>query len=448
MIKLSLITAIADILTLVISTFFLLKNLKNVKKSAKYLIWLVIYVLYIVPLYIDYLYILPEYLDIVNGFVISRSDDLTNVLFDFFFLFLQYGLLYKNKKDNTSDFDTSFTLTSRCRKLLYLGTTFAPLVVILLIRQYFLLYTFGWRELEIIEPPRFYDYAEQLCYFSSSCAILLFFEKRKKLVLNIFQKCLTFGLLYVSLSIQGKRAILFYVMICVCIVLYFEFIGRLRNNRSWKPFLLYVFIVGGVAAFYMVILSMEVKITRAGRESDDTNRMVTSLRVDFFRDDRVRMAFYSDLHPQQMQILQYRGQTLIPDLFGLWPINYLRDRIGVGRKTYQTYFTCALSGENVNSPTAIRDSNWMTVTFISEIISNFTFVLAFFIIPFFCLKVSRLINRLKYPFNILSVFAFVLLNLFDTTYVIVFIEFSIIYYLLLKKRRIRRNAVVNNNTSL
>ena len=237
----TIITAIFDILTLIVSTVFLIKNIKKIKFSARYIIWLIIFVLYIVPLYIDYFYMLPDYpsQDQLKGFTISRIDSLTSILFDIFFIYLQYRLLYYKGKDKISPFDTSFELTKGNRLLLFLGMTLAPLVVLLFVRQPFMLYTFGWRELGIIEPPRFYDQAEQFCYFSSSCALLLLFERRKGLLRNILQKIIALGFVYMVLSIQGKRAMLFFVMISILVILYFVFIDRIKNNRNWKIFLLY-----------------------------------------------------------------------------------------------------------------------------------------------------------------------------------------------------------------
>lgn len=436
MIKVSLLTAIIDILTLVISSFFFIQNIKRIKQGANYLIGIIVFVLYLIPLYIDYLYMMPDYTSNLPGFVQARNDTLVNIIFDILFVFLQYKLLYHKKKNDIQEMDTSFVVSSNCRILLYIGMLLAPLIVVVFIRQPFMLYTFGWRELGIIDPPRFYDQAEQFCYFSSACSLLLFFEKGRKPFPSIMQKIISAGFLYISLSIQGKRAILFFVMICICILLYFELLYRLKNKKSWRFFLIYIIVLGVVAAFYMFTISLQVKVNR-GITQVDTNEIITGQRVDFFRDDRVRMSIFSEVHPDEMTILQYRGQTLIPDMFGVIPLNYLRDRIGVGRKIYQTYFTCGLTGDDINSKTAIRDSNWMTVTCIAEIISNFSIFLAFFIIPFLFIKVSKLIDKLKYPFNILTVFAFVLINLFDTTYVVVFIEFELIFYLLLYRKKVQ-----------
>ena len=390
---------------------------------------------------------LPDFPFNCGGFTLSRQDDLTNILFDLLFLFIQYRLLYKNKEKNFSNIDTSFRLSSRTRFLLYIGMTFAPLVVLLLIRQPFMLYTFGWRELGVISPPRFYDQAEQFCYFSASCAILLLFEKGRGSIKAIIQKVLAFAFLYISLSIQGKRAILFFVMICICIMLYYEFVDRLRNKKSWKIFILYLFIVGGTAAFYMFTISVEVHAARelasgiGQNVQKDNNEVITKQRIDFFRDDRMRMAIYSEFNSDKIHILDYPGQTILPDIFGMVPINWLRDRIGIGRKSYQTYFTCGLSGFSSEDKYVLRDSNWMTVTILAEIVSNCSFFLAFFIIPFLLLKTAGLIDKLKYPFNILTVFAFTLLNLFDTAYVIVFIEFAILYYMIIPhQKHIKRRA--------
>lgn len=425
------ITTSFDILTLIISTVFFVKNIKYIKNGAKYLVWLIVFVLYIVPLYIDYLYMLPDYKDFMYGFIDCRKDNLTNVIFDLFFIYLQWRILYSKsyQRDNVC---TEFNLTPFLRSLLYLGIVLAPLAVILLIRKPFLLYTFGWRELGIIDPPRFYDFAEQLSYFSSSCCLLLLFDNAKG---KWFQRLCALLFLYVSLSIQGKRAILFFVIICIFIIFYFDLINRIKNNFHWKGYLLRISVVAVLGAIYMIAASVDVHVSR-GSSYSDPNQMVTTQRIDFFRDDRVRMAIYAEMHPDKMKILDYRCQTILPDVFGLFPISYLRDRIGIGRKTYQTYFTCALAHESSKDPYVVRDYNWMTVCCISEFISNFGLILSFIFIPILFIKFSRIVDKLKYPFNLLAMFSFVLVNLFDAVYVIVYIEILCIYYLFAKKRKI------------
>lgn len=432
----SSISTIFDIATIIISTLLLIINIKNFKNGSRYLIYLITFTIYIIPLYIDYFYRTPEYNFFFYGFIESREDALTSIVFDIFMLFFQYRLLYAKNSylNNKITTNTLFYFNKKEKKLLYVGMTLSALVVVFIIRKPFLLYTFGWRELGLIDLPRYYDYAEMLCYFSSSCSLLLLFDKRSRIV--SVQKLLAALFLYFSLSIQGKRAILFFAIICIAILLYFDLINRVKDKqRSAKFYGFFIGVLLALSSWYMFSLSVSVHETRHNKSYDDTSAMVTTQRIDFFRDDRVRMAIYSELYPEKLRILEYPGQTIIPDIFAIVPLNYLRDRIGVGRKVYQTYFTCALSRTNIDDPRVLADSNWMTVTYIAEIISNIGIILAFVLIPYLCLRFSSFVDKLKYPFNLFSIFAFTLLNLFDTTYVVFYIELVVIFAYISKKPR-------------
>jgi len=86
-----------------------------------------------------------------------------------------------------------------------------------------------------------------------------------------------------------------------------------------------------------------------------------SMRVDYGRDSRVKMVAYSLLHPSEMTILDFPGQTVLFDI-GAWiPRSVWPEK----PYPYAVYFTSAMLGQPV------QDMGWgMTTSLFDEVISN------------------------------------------------------------------------------
>ena len=58
-------------------------------------------------------------------------------------------------------------------------------------------------------------------------------------------------------------------------------------------------------------------------DASDTSELYTALRIDFFRDDRVRMAIYSILNPTEMKIDRFARTDSIPIPTWIFPIDHI-----------------------------------------------------------------------------------------------------------------------------
>lgn len=85
-----------DILTMIISAYWALVNIKKLKISTRYIIYFTFFVICIVPLFMDYIIGKPMYELLPNryhGFVISYDDSTTRILYDIFLVVSQYIIL-------------------------------------------------------------------------------------------------------------------------------------------------------------------------------------------------------------------------------------------------------------------------------------------------------------------------------------------------------------------
>lgn len=427
-----------DILTIVFTVIVICKNYKKFTNSSLYLIYFTFVILYVLPILLDYIIGFNEYLPECNGLEISREDYLTSLIYDAFVIYVQLVLMTNRNKKYTHSvsFKKSLTIgvsniSNRITKYLLLGTLAAPFWMIINSASH-LLFFFQWRELKVIDLPSGYAVAECLSYIGISCSILLIFKKiNSKRLLVYLQRIVYILLLYMNICIEGKRAVLFFALCNIVIVILFNYYFKRDLNLGQK--ILYrrgfsIMIV--LFSIYMIGATLDTHTTRGGNDNK-----ITSARVDFLRDDRVRMAIYAELYPSEMQITQHVLQTLPDDLFSCFPLNFLKSRIDRDFVMYQTRFTCAMAGEsttNISNDLKERYS-FMTVSFLAEIISNLGILLGLICIPFFLLWFVNLINRYPSPINILIFNSFFLLNLFDFSYICYYIQLTLLLMFMYKR---------------
>lgn len=71
---------------------------------------------------------------------------------------------------------------------------------------------------------------------------------------------------------------------------------------------------------------------------NSSSEVYKNVRVDFSRDDRVKMTIYSELYPDRMKILDYRGQSIVFDLTMFIPRSIWEEKPW----PYAVYFTSAM----------------------------------------------------------------------------------------------------------
>ncbi len=438
---------IIDLLTFFLSTYWLVTNVKNIGRSSKFIIGLLVYVFYVLPIGMDWLYKMADYTYFPDryGFIWPRKDFLTNLIYDCLVLVTLYAILLKNSIQNTKIVKPIGSHNKIVQIILYVGMVFPAIATIVLLKEPNMLFAFQWREMHLFSDEGTYHTIERFTYIGISCSILLLFSKRKKnFIVTFFLKAMCVLFIFMNVCIQGKRAILFYAIINLMLMLYFKLEEWKKDGKNITNRVLLMSVLASLGLYFMISFTSFVKAERGYEQGTDKMYVIT--RIDMLRDDRVRMAIYYDLYsrfePELPSIVSYPGQTFLVDFTSFIPLNYLVESFGLRDAPYQTRFTHALLKMDP-SKHIDKEHNGMTVSFLAEIISNLGILLAFFIIPIFCNWSSKMIDKYAYPNNALILCCFVLLQLFDFTYVSVFIELTIILCFLTRKGVIRKK----NNTN-
>jgi oligosaccharide repeat unit polymerase len=158
-------------------------------------------------------------------------------------------------------------------------------------------------------------------------------------------------LMLIAVWIHGKRNIVAFMVVFLLLALHYR--GILRGVRTY--------ILIGVGLIVVLGYSFFFQFT--------TNRVDTSLygnaRIDFGRDHTVKMTIYAELHPEEIHILEYRGQSILFHLTAFVPREFWPEK----PLPYAQYFTSAMF---LAKP---RMWGWgMTTSWLEEAIANFSWL--------------------------------------------------------------------------
>lgn len=150
-----------------------------------------------------------------------------------------------------------------------------------------------------------------------------------------------------------------------------------------------------------------------------------NFRIDYFRDQRVKMALYSTLYPDSMKILEYSGQSYVFTMGVFVPRS-----IWINKPyPYPHYFTSSL----LNLPPDQRA--WtMTTSWFDEFISNFG-ILGILFGPLFYVYFIRLGVKFNNPY--LSLLTGMLAAIYLFLHMLTFISLLILWIILILKSKFR-----------
>ena len=162
------------------------------------------------------------------------------------------------------------------------------------------------------EVLRFHSYLRIFCVTSviAACGILL----ASRHVIRSFVFCLPSIVL--ANWLIGKRAIVAISLTMLATTFWFR--GTLRG---WR-----IIVAGGLMLVSLIVFSFHYQRNLRGltQWEVDPTFVYDSVRVDFGRDDVLKLAIYAELHPDEMQLMSYRGESLwiystLPIPRHLWP---------------------------------------------------------------------------------------------------------------------------------
>lgn len=349
-------------ITMIISAVWLVRSVRNIAASARYIVHAVFGFIFVLPLAMDLIIGVPNYSSPnYYGFRLAGPDEYVRIVYCVFLLLGQFIILKAYAKQAQAPASTDampeenrFYDSGWVVLILCAAAAAAPLMVVALGAEPSILYTWGWRYgpfAPMINESPGMGTMERLTYVGTTAAILLLFNvKGKRPLLRLFSLLC----LYCNICVQGKRGILFYVFLMVVVTLLGKKLARKRR--------LQIGLLALAACCAALIISVQLKTTLWN--VNDFQSMYTTLRVDFFRDDTVKMAIYSALYPEKMKILDYPGQSVLMQAGYLLPLIFLR---WIPRTGYSAYFTAALTNTTLSTLPAWR----MTVSLFDSSIANF-----------------------------------------------------------------------------
>lgn len=417
---------VIDIVTIIISVYLLIKSINKIRGGSRYLLHLLFFVFYVLPLIIDYCVSFPQYR--YFGFDISHDDPNTRIVYDICIIAVQLIICYfKPKKDSKVGVGTSELSGKHYLYVLTIGMIAPAFIAIVLMHNPALLFVFQWREVGLFSTTvKYYSLLERWSYIGITCSALFICFEKEKLKYPVLTKIFAIICLYMNICAEGKRATSFFAITIFSIILLVKYKNHLKTTNTTffstqnKTILISILIAVSIGVYFMYTYTLGVHTYR-GFDTDPVAAM-TEVRVDFFRDDRVRMVLYSEMNPTTIKVLDHRCQTVFNEYRHCLVPTYCRQFLGIPRDPiiYQHYFTRGLTEASRVS----EDVGFMTVSYFDELIANFGIIIGVILFSLLCLGLGRLADMFPYPVNILVISSFVLLNMFDISYIIRYLEIT------------------------
>ena len=336
--------SLLTILICSIPTLLCLNSLIKTGIKPLTLLQVIFYTVFILPILLDIINNTPAYSNF-PGFRDSVSDSKINLLYNIFVIFISYFNWFFRGK---TTIDINLESRSKWFDVILVLITVLPLVAILFAPDPSYYSSYGIDKPTNIELVFFHSFVSLLTNISVTvCAYLIVRMEVRKLIFIMF-----LGLIVIiDFWLNGKRAI---VLIFVMIYAIFHWL----KNKNIK------------SIFTIIILLLSFSLFNNWYQSNirdfdsDTNKSEAyeNLRIDYFRDQRVKMVLYSILYPENMKILEHSGQSFLFDLTFYIPRTMWEDK----PYPYAVYFTSAM----YYAP--IEDRGWgMTTSIYDELIANF-----------------------------------------------------------------------------
>lgn len=159
-----------------------------------------------------------------------------------------------------------------------------------------------------------------------------------------------FIFVFIAIWLHGKRAILGTALVLLLLALRYRGIVNSRNFYRIS------------VSFVVLLLSYSLFFQFYSNRISTT--LYENMRIDYGRDDVIKMTIFAKLNPSVIKILDYRGQSLMFDMFFYIPRNLWPEK----PFPYAQYFTSAIF--------LLRDAQlmgWgMTTSWLEEAIANFS----------------------------------------------------------------------------
>ncbi len=392
--------------TVLLLTPFLILAVNKIRLgylNALYVVYPFFYLFYVIPLILDITAGIPEYYPIgFHLFEWSKHDLFTSIIYSFMliaatmFLFI-FGI--KNKVSVEELYSNSHSFWVKYAQNIFK----AIFLVLFLYPTYLVLMSFSHYQINpihLLDYPflaRFYRPSVDFLFYYYITFVSIFsfigflFLSKRKTIWNL----LIFSFpLFISFSINGKRAIVAYLIFLLCFLVY------IKREVSPKKMII---LLGFVALFSITLSATYQSVIRQQDFASMSPREYMGLRVDFGRDDVLSMAIYASLYKES--IIPHNGISIL--YFTKFLYGGLVDMGLVTPYKYSVYATSYLMG--YPQP---YDLGWgMTTGLWDELVANLGIILGtLFFCAYFCL-VMRIADRYKNQYFTLLTYIFCILCL-------------------------------------
>lgn len=336
------------------------------------------YFFFILPVLLDLIIGRPVPLFKYYGFITSGKDFLTEVVYNFAILFsmvVYYRSFNKNKQ--TLDLNLAFKFKDIIFIVIYVIDIVVIVITLLQVDSATLHDIFSYNTRYLTKTGML----QTISTFSFAAILLnicpLFLEKNRKAFW--FKLLLLVPVFVIMCLCNGKKSIIFELVFSLIMVIYTNKIIR-KPSRFFS--------VVGIALlslllFYNTYLNNIVTTKKFDSFQDNYN----SYRVEFGRDDTLKMVIYDELYDNE-KILKYRGESLL-----FYPTFFIeREEWNDKPYPYATYFTAKLL--NLSS---VRYIGWhMTTSIYDEMVSNmglFALIILPILICFLVNKLNKITNK-------------------------------------------------------
>jgi hypothetical protein len=437
-----------DIVTMIISAYWALVNVKKLKTSTRYIIYYTFFVICIFPLFMDYIIGKPMYELLPNryhGFVISYDDSTTRVLYDIFLMISQYIMLkcfwrqrykfvlnfrpkqYGKEYVHNNDIYDFRELNRVMQRICVCVALIAPIIAI--IGGYtIILFVFGWRDehlFDYVTASSLYSFMEKFSYLGATMSLLLMFSdyREKRTYRGLVYRIISIPLLIMNICIESKRSIIFFCFIMLVVILIY---GKSKEIKIGR-----IIGIASILATIVIVLSVIVKTQSRGYSGIMT--IYSTLRIDIFRDDTIKMAIYGMLNPNEIKILDFPFQSYLMQIRYFFFMDIIAGKgfIPLQGLGFNKYLSAALVGADLS-----MGYSFMTTSMFDEAIANFG-VIGFLLAPIMCSIVTRNADKYSGFEKTLMVGCLVLGMMYSPNYILFYIEVTVVINLILKYLKMR-----------
>jgi oligosaccharide repeat unit polymerase len=352
--------------------FWVLLAFKSLAEGKGYSILFVIPIHFLfagIPLMLDVLFGKPEYS--FPGFLSATQDTTTSIIYCFYVSAVPVFWWWTARGEIRLDIDSEISNKTFDKNIDILDLL-PPLQLILYFILIIILISpiFAWLSSPDPEIYHSYGVAGATSYTSEdqsryhnlfitpTCMIsvlgaagLLSIQKRISLPIILF----LIPWLGLTFWLNGKRYIVGFAALIIGYIFWQK--GYLKGSRFAMASLL------ALASILIFSSIYQAQVRKIDTQFADPAELYEAYRVDFGRDAEIKMAIFAELYPDQMQILEYRGQSALYYLTIFVP----RDSWSQKPMPYAQYVTSAAL---IRPP---KEWGWsVTTSILDEAITNFS----------------------------------------------------------------------------